>query len=402
MKVNRDWLLALSVVAVGVAYTLPVTAQSARFAPPINTSPFFFACVMGGSGQMRLVNPGEPCKVNEQLVTWNLQGPRGATGPSGNFGPAGPKGPTGPEGPIGPRGFTGNIGPQGPKGPEGPEGPIGPRGFPGNFGPQGPTGPQGPPGVAFVGGRAVGMVINSCNMTPYIGFVTIPGSPHVSWTDANGHFDLRWIIPGNYTLAFPYAPAPPNKSVHFDVQEATTTILGAILIGMCQTEINVCAADVNVCGDHGICNNTGPGTYTCSCADGYESIGGTCVPINVCAADVNVCGDHGTCNNTGPGAYTCTCDDGYEALNGTCVAINVCALDANLCGDHGTCNNTGPGTFTCTCDAGYKPGAGGKCVPINGSPSGQLAELPASDPAPVPASSYSPVGGAPMVLPGRD
>jgi len=396
MKVNRDWWLAFGVIAIGIAYTLPVTAQI-PFAAPINTSPFFYACVNNGSGQLRLVNPGEPCRGVETLVHWSLQGPKGATGATGNIGPKGPPGPEGPQGAIGPRGFNGNIGPAGPKGDIGPAGPkgepglmglpgnigpvgpkgdpgltgapgnIGPRGFqglPGNIGPQGPTGPQGPPGIALVGGRAVGLVIDSCNMTPYIGFVVIPGSSHVGWTDANGHFDLRQIIPGNYTLAFPYAPAPPDKAVHFDVQEGMTTMLGAILVGACQAANDPCANGANVCDADATCRVTSPSTYTCTCNVGFAGDGQTCDPINVCAADINLCGDHGQCINTGPGTYTCGCEAGYELVGGT-------------------------------------------CVPINGSPGGLIPEFPASgpaDPAPDqgPAPSNPSFGGAPIVLPSRD
>lgn len=416
LKISRDWCLALVVVAAGIAYTLPVTAQSGR--TPINVSPYFFACVNSGSGQLRLVNPGEACGRAESLVTWSMVGPQGPTGPTGNIGPKGPPGPEGPQGAIGPRGFNGNIGPAGPKGDIGPAGPkgepglmglpgnIGPRGFqglPGNIGPQGPTGPQGPPGVAFVGGRAVGLVIDSCNMTPYIGFVVIPGSPHVAWTDATGHFDLRQIIPGNYTLAFPYAPAPPDKAVYFDVQEGQTTMLGAILVGACQAANDPCANGANVCDAEATCRVTSPSTYTCTCNAGFAGDGKTCDPINVCAADINVCGDHGTCVNTGPGTFTCSCEAGYELAGGTCVPINACDVAVSPCGAHGTCDSTGPGTYTCSCDLGSKF-VDGTCVPINGSPGVLAAELPSSGntPAPVPAPDSGGSSGAPAVLPSRD
>ena len=389
-KVSRDWCLALAVVVAGVIYTLPVRAHVDQSSG--NVSVAITVCVHAGNNQLRLIGISDKCASNERMVTWNTVGPRG---PQGNTGPQGPKGdigPVGPVGPIGPRGFNGNIGPAGPKGdpgmagalgpvgpvgnigprgpigdqgPEGPQGKIGPPGFPGNIGPagpQGPTGPQGEPGVAFVGGRAVGLVLDSCNMTPYVGFVTIPGSSHVSWTDATGHFDLLQIIPGNYTLAFPYVPKPPDEAVHFNVQEGKTTMLGAILIGMCQAANNPCANGTNVCDADAKCRLTSPSTYACTCNVGFAGDGQTCDPINACNVAVSPCGDSGSCNNTGPGTYTCDCDAGSEFVGGTCAPINVCAIGANPCGDHGICDATGPGTFSCSCDVNYTFN-GTTCVP---------------------------------------
>lgn len=80
------------------------------------------ACV-GTNGSLRIVGAGEPCRPNEGLLTWNAQGPGGATGPAG---PAGPIGPTGNVGPAGPTGPDGAIGPTGAQGPaaEVPPGPA--------------------------------------------------------------------------------------------------------------------------------------------------------------------------------------------------------------------------------------------------------------------------------------
>ena len=168
VRVNRDWWLALAVVAAGVIYTLPVRAQI--------PGGEIRACVHNGNSQLRVIGAGQSCASNERLIVWNVQGPQGNRGPQGVVGPqgptgapgaigpqgpagpqgapgiAGPKGEVGPAGPQGIPGINGNFGPQGPKGdigPQGPEGPvgaIGPRGFPGNMGPQGPEGPVGPQG----------------------------------------------------------------------------------------------------------------------------------------------------------------------------------------------------------------------------------------------------------------
>jgi type VI secretion system secreted protein Hcp len=54
-------------------------------------------CV-GVQGSLRIISPGDSCRGNETLLTWNARGPAGAAGPAG---PTGPVGPTGPEGPAG-------------------------------------------------------------------------------------------------------------------------------------------------------------------------------------------------------------------------------------------------------------------------------------------------------------
>ena len=68
------------------------------------------------------------CQSNDQLITWNIQGPKGDTGSVGPTGPQGLIGATGPVGPAGPQGGVGAVGPQGPIGPIGPQGPTGPQG----------------------------------------------------------------------------------------------------------------------------------------------------------------------------------------------------------------------------------------------------------------------------------
>jgi hypothetical protein len=397
VKVSRDWWLAIAVVCVGVIYTLPVGAQvDLRSA---NVSSEIRACVHNGNSQLRLIGPADACTRNERMVTWNIVGPQGPKGDMGNVGPMGPRGFTGNVGPAGPQGepgrdgapgnvgprgpqgdpgkdgAPGNIGPRGPQGepglpgnigPKGPQGDPGKEGAPGNEGPRGPQGPQGSqgePGPSFNGGRVIGFVLDSCNMTPYQGLVVVPGTASVSWSDASGHFDLWNLTPGNYTLAFPNTSEPPEPDVLAKVFDGNITDLGMILIGACQA------------------------------------------PANACAAGSDPCGDYGSCNQTGAGKYTCDCDDGFEFVGGTCVAISVCEASPGLCGANGTCNNTGPGTFTCDCEAGYAFDGFTCKIPNNGSP-GPINEPPPAEPVSTPVPGPAPVhpasGSDPIVLPNRD
>jgi hypothetical protein len=361
LKISRDWCLALCVVAAGIAYTLPVTAQI-PFAAPINTSPFFYACVNNGSGQLRLVNPGEPCRGVETLVHWSLQGPKGATGATGNIGPKGPPGPEGPQGAIGPRGFNGNIGPAGPKGDIGPAGPkgepglmglpgnVGPRGeqgppgVPGNRGPQGDPGKQGPQGVqgepgTVPGGRLIGRVIDSCSDQGFQGLVALPGTSSLGWTDANGLFDLRFIISGNYTVAFPTTVDPPVTSVLVMIEDGAITDVGTVKMGKCQVEI--CANNLDDdhdglvdedCGANcfyptidcdGICRTYLDNPFNCGACGVVCNVGDLCVSGSCVRPPAQACG---------PNQLRCDPD---------ALFCNSILIDANNCGG---CGNVCPGT----------------------------------------------------------
>ncbi|HXT99109.1 MAG TPA: type VI secretion system tube protein Hcp [Polyangia bacterium] len=95
------------------------------------------ACV-DRHGGVRIIDPSaDGCHGDETLVTWNQQGPTGATGA------AGPQGTPGPQGLPGATGATGSAGPQGDTGAQGPAGPAGAQGPAGATGPQGPAGASG-------------------------------------------------------------------------------------------------------------------------------------------------------------------------------------------------------------------------------------------------------------------
>lgn len=140
----------------GLALTLAPHAQAAKARAKAATAPTEGAtstvlqgCYNKTNGSLRVAADGSGCATNEVAISWNVEGPAGATGPQG---PAGPAGPSGPAGPIGPAGATGPAGPAGamgavgPMGPAGPAGPAGATGIAGAVGPMGPAGPAGPAG----------------------------------------------------------------------------------------------------------------------------------------------------------------------------------------------------------------------------------------------------------------
>lgn len=64
------------------------------------------ACYMKTTGSIRIVPVVTDCHPNEQVVSWNEEGPAGPPGPAG---PAGPKGATGPAGAPGATAVPANV-----------------------------------------------------------------------------------------------------------------------------------------------------------------------------------------------------------------------------------------------------------------------------------------------------
>ena len=110
------------------------------------------ACEKLGSGRLRIVNSPAQCRHDETAISWNVEGPAGATGATGATGPAGAtvpagtSGATGSQGAAGSDGATGTAGAVGPTGPLGPQGVTGPPGAGGDAGATGPSGPMGATG----------------------------------------------------------------------------------------------------------------------------------------------------------------------------------------------------------------------------------------------------------------
>ena len=100
------------VVLAGVGLALVVSGRAGAQTPA--AVPTIYACAQAhrdnGSGLLRLVAAGEPCRRNETSIHWNVAGPQGPVGTTGLPGPPGVYGLTGPAGP------QGLVGPQGPPG----------------------------------------------------------------------------------------------------------------------------------------------------------------------------------------------------------------------------------------------------------------------------------------------
>lgn len=90
-----------------------------------------------GNLRVRDASQSEQCRVYENPLNWNQQGPTGTRGATGPTGATGPKGATGASG-VGLQGPTGPTGATGPTGTHGATGPSGPKGATGDVGPTGP------------------------------------------------------------------------------------------------------------------------------------------------------------------------------------------------------------------------------------------------------------------------
>jgi hypothetical protein len=73
--------LAVVAITVGLA-----GAQSLSFLPLLSTSDDYHACVNSSTGAMRMIVEGITCNANEQMISWNQQGPQGPPGADADLG----------------------------------------------------------------------------------------------------------------------------------------------------------------------------------------------------------------------------------------------------------------------------------------------------------------------------
>ncbi|XP_077198323.1 vitamin K-dependent protein S isoform X2 [Paroedura picta] len=152
-------------------------------------------------------------------------------------------------------------------------------------------------------------------------------------------------------------PLPCNEDGYKECRDGRATFTCICKPGWhgqkCEEDINECDDLVNENGGCSqICINF-PGSYRCSCEDGYFMLPNKliCRDRNECMLNPNICGT-AQCKNI-PGKYECECAEGY-AYNSTtkkCEDVDECA--ENICSQ--MCINS-PGSYTCYCDGkkGFK------------------------------------------------
>ncbi|XP_029862971.1 adhesion G protein-coupled receptor E5-like [Aquila chrysaetos chrysaetos] len=130
----------------------------------------------------------------------------------------------------------------------------------------------------------------------------------------------------------------------------------------------------------------------CGCKSGYRppawrrDILDSCDDINECLEQPQPCGPHETCSNF-PGTFNCSCDQGYRPAPPTgdpptttppdtpprpashnCVDVDECAeVGKERCGGGKICFNT-PGSFECHCPPGYADTPDGNCTAVTVPP----------------------------------
>nr|XP_022318516.1 uncharacterized protein LOC111121500 [Crassostrea virginica] len=134
----------------------------------------------------------------------------------------------------------------------------------------------------------------------------------------------------------------------------------------CESNINECE-EPGLCAFPEVCRDT-PGSYTCSCAEGYQrnSSGTPCQYYSACSSwAVNACGLEEDCVDTVAG-YSCVCTKGFRRVNQTCQDLDECTEMVHTC--HHDCVNTW-GSFRCVCKPGYMLQLDGEtCVPLDSNP----------------------------------
>ena len=136
--------------------------------------------------------------------------------------------------------------------------------------------------------------------------------------------------------------------------------------------------------DEGLCDDRScpvnqkcvrPTSFECECKAGFNTTLSGCDDFDECLSGHN-CHEHAECSNL-DGSFTCTCTDGYEGNGVTCLKkcpegfernddqlcqdTDECSIDSDVCHENAICSNT-EGSYKCNCTNGFY-GSGESCFP---------------------------------------
>uniref|UniRef100_A0A8D0L9R6 Fibrillin 2 n=1 Tax=Sphenodon punctatus TaxID=8508 RepID=A0A8D0L9R6_SPHPU len=117
------------------------------------------------------------------------------------------------------------------------------------------------------------------------------------------------------------------------------------------SDVDECELGAHNCDMHALCVNV-PGSFKCSCKEGWIGNGIKCIDLDECSNGTHQCSVNAQCVNT-PGSYRCACAEGFTGDGFTCSDVDECAENINLC-ENGQCLNI-PGAYRCECEMGFTP-----------------------------------------------
>lgn len=171
-----------------------------------------------------------------------------------------------------------------------------------------------------------------------------------------------------------YEPTARNGHTRSNAHDFTEGVNGNELYNILSSSPGCQEIDCNPnpCGVGTCSDDAPPGTYTCTCPQGYDFTGGTCEDVDECLG--SPCDTNATCNNT-DGSFTCTCNMYWEGSGFVCTDIDECLTSP--CNPDMMCVNQIGGPRTCVPipDAGV-PDAG---VPDAGLPDAGVPDAGAFD-----------------------
>ena len=97
--------------------------------------------------------------------------------------------------------------------------------------------------------------------------------------------------------------------------------------------------------DTNFCETENCKMTNCTCSDGFENNGVSCIDTNECFSQSHNCDTNADCFNS-VGSFDCSCHTGFIGDGVTCQDIDECSTKSHNCENDAICVNS-IGSFTC-------------------------------------------------------